>query len=198
MRQGLFVMGLALLVSVAPSPLGAQVQASASFAGEGLRNFYLAIGNFYQAAPGEVALLRENNVPYDEMPVVLFIVREAHVSPASLIDLRRRGVSWFDISIRYGIQPETYLVPGGPPYGKAWGYYRKQGRVVFLRDTDIVDSVNVRFLSSYYGIPIEEIRELRSHGAGYYVIAENRPLHKEKYGAGEDGGRPKDRRKHDR
>ena len=40
-----------------------------------------------------------------------------------------RGMSWWDISVRYGIRPEVYYVPvavaPGPPYGKAWGHYKK-------------------------------------------------------------------------
>jgi hypothetical protein len=96
---------------------------------EGLRGFYLSVGDYYRVPEREVVIIRERGMSYEEMPVVFFIAGRAHVAPGVIVDLRLRGMSWMDITFRYGLSPEIYYVPlrvtPGPPYGKAYGYYKK-------------------------------------------------------------------------
>jgi hypothetical protein len=134
-------------------------------------NFHVAVANYYQVPQREVVVIHERRVRDEEIPVVLFIAQHAHVAPATIVDLRMRGLSWWDISVRYGIGPEIYYVPvtvvPGPPYGKAWGHYKKKSRkqwhTIVLADDDVVNLVQVRFISDYYRIPPERVFEVRGH-----------------------------------
>jgi len=61
--------------------------------------------------------------------VVFFIADRAGLKPAPVIELRDLKKSWLDITIHFGLSPEIYYVPvtvdPGPPYGKAYGYFKK-------------------------------------------------------------------------
>jgi hypothetical protein len=132
-------------------------------------DFHVAVANYYHVPEREVVVIRERRIHDSELPVVLFIAQHARVTPATIVDLRMRGMSWWDISVRYGIGPEVYYVPvaviPGPPYGKAWGHYKKKHRkhwnTIVLDDDDVVNLVQVRFISDYYRIPPERVFEVR-------------------------------------
>ena len=80
-----------------------------------------------------------------------------------------------------GVGPEVYYVPvtvaSGPPYGKAYGYYkkkpRKQWRTIVLSDPDLINLANLRFLSGYHRLPPERVIELRSSNRGFIAVMPN-------------------------
>jgi len=147
---------------------------------EGLRSFSFSVGNYYRVPQREVIIIRERGIPYEEMPVVLFIAGRAHVAPGVIIDLRLRGMSWMDITFHYGLSPGIYYVPlkaaPGPPYGRAYGYYKKwpgkEWKKVRLGDGDVVNLVNLKFVSEHYGYSPEEVIKMRSGGRNFVEINE--------------------------
>jgi hypothetical protein len=147
--------------------LAAQVQAGAVFSGDGLRSFYFAIGNYYHVPDREVVVVRARAVPPDEVPVVFYIAQQARVEPTVILDLRRRGLSWADVAIHFRLNPDIYNFRGGPPYGKAYGYWKKHPP----RDAEVIDAVNVHFLSDYHRVSPDVVRAERSRGSSYAVVA---------------------------
>lgn len=145
----------------------AQVQAGATFSGDGLRSFYFAIGNYYNVPQTEVTLVRERQLPPDEIPVVCYLAKRARVQPVVVVDLRQRGLSWVDIAARYRLEPDIYFFRGGPPYGKAHGYWKKHPP----RDVEIIESVNVHFLSDYHHVSPDVIVTEKSRQGSYAVVA---------------------------
>ena len=103
----------------------AQVEARADFSGDGLRSFYFAVGNYYQVPERQVDLVRDRALPPDEVPVAFFVAQRAGVNPTVVVDLRRRGMSWSDIALHFHFRPDIYYFRDGPPYGKAYGYWKK-------------------------------------------------------------------------
>jgi hypothetical protein len=158
----------------------AQVNVGVSVGQDGLRGFYLAIGEYYSVPQREVIVVRERRIPPEEIPVVFFIAQRARVAPALVIDLRLRGNSWWDISIQYGLGPEVYYVPIpalvklGPPYGKAYGHYKnkpkEKWKTIVLNDAEVVNLVNLKFVSEHYRRPPDEVIRLRSGGKDFVVI----------------------------
>ncbi len=170
---------LAFAVSV-PAYGSSNVDLGVSIGPEGLRGFYLGISNYYRVPEREVIVVRDRGIPHDEIPVAFFIATRAGVAPGVIVDLRLGGMSWWDISLRYGIGPEVYYIPTtvvvkNPPYGRAYGYYRKHPRdqwrtKVVLRDADIVNFVNLRYISEHYDIPPERVIERRTRGEKFPAI----------------------------
>ncbi len=179
MRKGIFTLA-AVLALLAAGPAGAQtnVRAGISISDEGVNSFYLAIGSFYHVPERDVISVRDREIPDDELPVVFFIAQRAHVEPSLVVKLRLGGQSWLEITRHYKLSPEIYYVNAGdvsgPPYGKAYGYFknhpRSEWREARLDDDDIVNLVNLRFLSSHYKRTPREIISSREAGHNFIVI----------------------------
>ncbi len=139
----------------------------------GIDGFTLSIGDYYRVPYRDVMVI-ERSIPRDELSVVYFLSRHSHRDPRFITDLRLRGLSWWDISLRLGLDPyNLYVVDSrrhyGPPYGKAYGYHNG-GKKHRLRDHEIAELVNVRFLSDYHRVNVDEVIDRRRKGERYYYI----------------------------
>lgn len=167
---------------------------------EGVKSFYVAVGDYYRVPQRDVIIIRERHIDDEEIPVVFFLAGRARVTPAAIIDLRVAGRSWMDITLHLGLSPEIFYVPVdtakiGPPYGKAYGYYKnrpkKEWRHLKFSDSDVVDLVNLRFISDYYKYSPEEVIKLRGKGKNFVAISSDitkeKKGHKEKIEKIKDG-----------
>jgi len=156
-----------------------QVDIGATFGPEGSGSFYFSIHEYFRVPEREVVVIRERRIPDEEIPVVFFVAQRARVAPAVIIDLRLAGRSWMDITVHFVLNPEIYYVPvpvevKGPPYGKAYGYYknkpRKEWGKIVLKDPDVINFVNLKFISEYHSYPPEEVIKMRSANKHFIVI----------------------------
>ena len=179
----------------------------------GLKGFYLALGEYYRVPERDILVIHDRHIPDNDIPVVMFIAQRARVEPAFIIDMRLAGRSWMDISLHFGLGPDIYYVPVkkvyGPPYGNAYGYYKNKPRKdwgsIRLSDADIVNMVNLRFISERYGYPPEQVMRLRTEGKNFVGIndeirygkheKEYRDQGHEEYRSWEKGGKGKDNKK---
>ena len=164
-----------------------------SVGSEGLRGFHFSIGEHYRVPERDIGYARQRVLAEEELPVVFYLAAKAQVASGAILDLRLKGLSWMDITLRHGLSPEIYYVPlkaakVGSPYGKAYGYYRKHPRhewkKVILPDDDVVNLVNLKFASEYYGYAPERVMQMRGEGQNFVVIHDH--LQKEKRGKGKD------------
>jgi hypothetical protein len=108
----------------------------------------------------------------DDLSAFLFICSRTRVAPDVVFRYRNAGSSWYDVGVRVGIPVETWYVPvsrdPGPPYGKAYGYYRKHQSDphyrVRLTDRQVRDLVAVRMAHDYYGVSPEVAMDWRRNG----------------------------------
>ncbi len=188
-----FLIGLFLCQSPATAQVR-DVDLGISVSDGRLRGFYLALGDYYRVPPRQVVEFRERyRCPEEDLPVVYFLAARAHVEPAAIISLRMSKMSWLDISFRYGLTPDIFFVPltvqrVGPPYGNAYGYYRKYGpardwKRIVLSDREVVDLVNLRFMSEHYRMSPESVIAMRGRQNKFVVI--NDDIRK-----GKDKGKP--------
>jgi len=163
---------------------------------EGQRGFILAVGDHFRVPRREVIIIKERGFHPFEVPVVLSLAKRAHVEPEVVMDLRLSGYTWLDITFRVGLNPEIFYVPvgatvTGPPYGKACGYYKKKPKkkwkTIVLSDDDVINLVNLKFMSEHYGCPPEKIIKMRSGGKEFVSI--NDEIRKEKKEVKEHGGK---------
>lgn len=170
----------------------------------GIDGFALSIGNYYRVPEREIVVI-ERSIPRDELSVVYLLSNRSHRSARYITDLRLRGLSWWDITIRLGLNPyNLYVVDSrrhsGPPYGRAYGY--QNGKKHHLRDDEIVELSNVRFLSKYHRVSPDDIIDRRRQGEHYnrideqyrgkkasYQNRDNRDDRKDKGGKGRGNGR---------
>jgi hypothetical protein len=125
-----------------------------------------------------IVQLLEKGAPEEHLPVIGLIAERARVSAEKVFELHRSGLSFLDISIRFGLGPEIFYVPierdPGPPYGKAWGYYKKTPRAqwstIRLTDREVIDLANLKLCVDFYAVPADRVVRLRSDGKGFVAI----------------------------
>jgi hypothetical protein len=96
--------------------------------------------------------------PYGDYPVLAFIAHTASVDIGAVWRFRKKGHDWLDVMVHFGVRPDVLFVElprqPGPPYGKAYGYWRKQGNRVTARqvpDDDVRFWVGLHAASRYTG-----------------------------------------------
>ena len=149
-----------------------------SIGDDGLKGFYLSIGDYYKVPQREVLIIKGRKIPDEEIPVVLFIAKKANVTPKTIINLRISGKSWMDITFHFGLSPEIFYVPvrevKGPPYGKAYGHFKKkpkkEWKSIVLGDDDVINFVNLKFTSEYHNCSPEEVIRMRKEGKSFVEI----------------------------
>src|SRR5262249_5981802 len=64
-----------------------------------LGEFETAVSSYYKVSARDIAVVRQRRVSDEDLPVVMFVAQQASVAPQTVIDLRGRGYSWWDISV---------------------------------------------------------------------------------------------------
>jgi hypothetical protein len=179
-----------LIASALPASAETQWDVGISGGKNGIEGFHLSVGEYYKVPEREVVVVHDRGIHDEELPVVFFLSGRAHGSPEVIVDLRMRGMSWMDITLHYGLSPDIYYVPVREyhePHGHAWGYYKKHPRHedwrrIDLGDRDIVDQVNLRFISDHYKYSPDRVMKYRNEGRSYPVI--DRDVRNERHGKG--------------
>lgn len=206
------ITGIVLTLALCAVPVPARAGASFDFlfsmdhVGDDNQYFLnVAVSNYgYNRVALEPVLPRLRYVEAD-LPVVLFLAHACGRPPGVIVDLRAQGLSWSVIFTRVGV-PHDVLFAGidrdpGPPYGKAWGHWRKSPRAVRLSDGDIAGLVQVQIGARAARMAPFEVARARGQGRPVAVLVaekKGRPYHaakgpKEKH---QGKGKPKDHGPH--
>ena len=116
-----------------------------------------------------------------DLPVVLMLSQQSGRPCDEIVSLRRSGLSWWTISTRLRVPPRVFFVETpvdpGPPYGHAYGYWRKHGRDPHARyafsDDEVRDLVALRVAHGYYGMPVGDVQRMRAAGTPCHQIIVN-------------------------
>ncbi|RJR17416.1 MAG: hypothetical protein C4581_08025 [Nitrospiraceae bacterium] len=176
--------------------------------------FHLDIRDYFKVPEPDIRKIKDRHIPDEQIPVVLFLAAMAHVPPPAIIDLRQAGRTWMEICRHFGLAPDIFYVPvkevvKGPPFGKAYGHYKnkpkKEWKNIVLDDDDIINMVNLRFLSDFHKYSPEDIIRMRTEGRNFTTINERFReekkvrREKEKYRDDDNGrkkqGKPRDKGK---
>lgn len=178
------VLMLSLTVLIASAAFGATAGTVVNNALSAARDgFFRSIGEYFAVPQTQIVYVQQQRIPDDEIPVVFYMARQAKVTPATIIALRLKGDSWQVITNKYGYGPEIFYVPVnakmaiGPPYGHAYGYYRnkpkKDWNKIKLEDADIINLVNLKFISEHYKYPVDSIMKMRQKNKVFYTIGDD-------------------------
>lgn len=143
--------------------------------------FHLDIRDYFKVPEPDIKKIMDRHIPDEQIPVVLFLAAMAHVPPPAILDLRQAGKTWMDICRHFSLAPDIFYVPvkeevKGPPFGKAYGHYKnkskKEWKNIALDDDDVINLVNLRFLSDFHKYSPEDIMRMRSEGKNFVIINE--------------------------
>ncbi len=169
-----------VVLSFYPSPSNAGWEGGITVSDRGVEGFYFAISDYFKVPEREVRGLKKSRVPDDEIPVVFFLSQRAGVSFSDVLAMRLDSMGWFAITLRLGLSPDIFYVPvgqvQGPPYGRAYGHHKnkskKKRKPLNLTDTEVVDLVNLVFISEYYSHSPEQVIDMRSRGMNFIAISD--------------------------
>jgi len=123
----------------------------------------------------------------DDLAVALFLSSNCDRDPEFFFSLRKQGVGWFEIANRCHVPVKVFFLSlesdPGPPYGNAYGHWRKYRRdhrhVMALSDDDIRHLVGARMIHEYYGVPLETAMTWRAgaHDVRSVMAREYRQRH---------------------
>jgi hypothetical protein len=143
--------------------------------------FYAALRAYYRVPEMEIAGMRNSGISYEELPVVFFIAERARTEMQRVVGLRLANRTWTEIAFRFGLTPDVFYVPlttvpTASPYSRPYSRYnsrpKREWKTVWLTDGDVVNLVNLRFISQTYGTPPEQVIRMRSEGKTFPEINE--------------------------
>jgi hypothetical protein len=158
--------------------LVASLSANPAAARDTVDTFDMGVASHFDRPLEEVLEIRDR-VPRDEVPVVFFLADRADVPADRVADLRATGRPWIDISRELDVAPEDYYVnlkrSSDLPSDSIWRDLARTPKRDWsdrqLDDGDIVDLVNLRFLSDTYRLDKRDVIARHARGADYPDIA---------------------------
>ncbi len=154
---------------------------------------HLAVGNYgYPRTVIEPVLPRLHYVEAD-LPVVLFLARTSGRPIAFIVSLREGGASWSVIFTRCGVAYDVLFADisrdPGPPYGKAWGHWKKNPKRLRLSDKEIVGLVQIQTAHRVTRASVFDIARASGQGKSVAVFVSDKKGRPHAHGAkGSKGG----------
>jgi hypothetical protein len=166
------VLALALLARPSPSLAALDIDLGARLrVGDDTEIFVAVSSRYFDRDQADVQRWQRScGGSADDLAVILFLSRQSGQPPARIMAFRAEGLTWWQIGVRLGVPPEVWFVDlkgnPGPPYGKAYGHWRKhrgdRSHVFQLADSEVRDLVAVRILHEYYGVEVSMAMEWRA------------------------------------
>lgn len=166
------LVGLALLAGLlVPFPsMGQDLDPSVQEA------YFRAVAEHFEVPMAEVAIIGDWDLDPDEVPVVLFLSRNAGVSPDALIGLRRRGQPWREVAQRFGVGVRAFHIPlpeegVGGVLTRAYREFRakpsRDWNQIELEDLEIIALVNLRVISEQVGVSPLRVLQSRDDAGSF-------------------------------
>jgi hypothetical protein len=135
----------------------------------GLSSYHLSMGNYFNISEKEILDCSRKNKLEEELPVIFFMAQKADVAPGVIAGLRAGGMGWMGMARHFNLSPRIFYVPvagevSNTPYKKIYGYFQGNKSSIRLSDPDIVNLVNLKFMSNHYGHDPQEVIQMRSKG----------------------------------
>jgi hypothetical protein len=109
-----------------------------------------------------------------DLPVVLFLAQVSHRPVDFIVAQRTRGMSWSAVfgacSVPYSVLFTGIDRDPGPPYGRAWGYWKKNPKTARFSDQQIAGLVQIQFGSRWAGQSPYELARARGQGRPVAVM----------------------------
>ncbi len=91
--------------------------------------YYVSLGEYYGVPYRDIWVMHDAGVVDEDMPLILYIYTHSQYSLRQIYSLRLNGATWENLSNWCGVPLHrdgvgVYGHRSGPPYGKAYGYYR--------------------------------------------------------------------------
>jgi hypothetical protein len=128
-----------------------------------------------------------------DLPTALFLADASGKAIDVIVGMRTSGLSWSAAFEKCGVGPDVLFAglvrDPGPPYGKAWGYWKKNPTGRQYANRDITDLAQLQIGSRLTGVPVLEVASFRGSGTKvktFVAEKKGRPYAKSKGQKGKD------------
>ena len=128
-----------------------------------------------------------------DLPTALFLADACGKGIDVIVGMRTSGLSWSAAFEKCGVRPDILFAgldrDPGPPYGKAWGYWKKNPSRRQYADRDITGLAQLQIGSRLTGVPVLEVASTRGSGTKvntFVADKKGRPYTKGKGQKGKD------------
>ena len=151
----------------------AQAEGGPAIGNDGSGAFHAALRDYFKVTEEQVTACQQQNVGDEELPVVFFIAQRANVDPNAVLAVKSSGLNWMQVANHFRVNPRVLFMPlptnavAHSPYEKGYEFYKNHSDRVSLKDADIINFVNLKFLSEAYGCDPREIIQMRGQGKSF-------------------------------
>ncbi|HWR81987.1 MAG TPA: hypothetical protein VN285_01645 [Candidatus Deferrimicrobium sp.] len=140
--------------------------------------YLMAVADYFDVSYEDVFAYAATLAP-DEIPVVLYIAQRANTSVTSVIELRKKELSWAETASRLGLNAVYFhvIVTGEitsatfiPIFEKFKSTPEQDWRKLQLADDEIVNLVNLRVMYSYYDYSAYEVMSMRDANQSWGTV----------------------------
>lgn len=148
-----------------------------------------AIAKYFEHDFAQVENMAAKGFSLEEVPVIIFSAQKTKLTTDNIIALYKGGQSWqniiennnanlndFYFSISSQFKSKTYL----PIFNKFKAFNSKAKGSADLSDKEIIDMVNLQFVTKHYDFNVFEIMAMRDYGKKFSRINADVKLVKEK------------------
>lgn len=126
-----------------------------------------ALIDFFKVTEQQINEAKVSGIPDEELPVVFFIAQKTRLEPGAVTGVRSSGLSWMQVAFHYHLNPWLFYTflsssPSDASFGPIYEKFKKPTFKINLTDADIVNLVNLKFLSECYGRDPKEIVQKRT------------------------------------
>lgn len=184
-RQILLVLPLLLVLGVGTTAASIDFDVAVGLDVNDDTRIFLNVTNqtWYPTPEAAPRLIGKCRHPGDDFPVIAFLAFHSHKSPDFILGLRAGGLTWWETIYELHVSPSVLFAgmsrDPGPPYGKAWGHWKKRAKNKPSRrhrmgDADIVNLVKIQTASRHFGVSPEEVLEAGKRVRRVETFAANR------------------------
>lgn len=140
-------------------------------------NYQSALMDVFRVTEQDVTDALNSGVKKEELPIVFFIAQRGHLESLAVTGARSSGLSWMETAFHFHLNPSVFYTAltrpddmEHTPLEKVYQAYRNPGGKIRLTDQEMVDLVNLKFLSEFYRRDPKEIMQKRSSGKTFGEI----------------------------
>ncbi len=154
----------------------------------GPANFDQAVCDHFKVSQDVLEEVRWVGIPDDEVPVVFLVSKHSKLDAVTVASMRARGDNWAALTRTRNVSPEVFYTPVsgyvhsdiyGPIYHKFQSLPKKNWFQIRLTDAEIIDLVNLQFVTKEYDYSMHEVMAQRDAGMSFAQLQATPP-------AGED------------
>ena len=111
----------------------------------------------------------------DELPVVFFIAQRSGQDPEAVTGVHSSGLNWMQVAFHFHLSPWIFYTflnanPSHTVYEHIYDEYKNPNNKINLTDKDMINLINLKFLSEYYGRDPKEVFQMKVSGKTFQQI----------------------------